>query len=269
MRTSIITLALLGLISSCHKSDRDFDQSVKASEDANLANIFVKDVFFHMDEAFRIELGQLGSEEMGLISCATRSSTLNSNPVTLNLNFGDSCAGSDGRYRGGQLYFELSNGAFKDSGSIITANFIDFSYMNLAVSGEISFVWGGTGNDGKQAIKVSSTSLKFVQESPAWNSDLAFTFNMTELDGENTPNITDDSYTVSESFDSRSRSGNSFTVDTQVNLVWDATCPYISTGQVWVRPDNLTPRDVTFGTGECDSIVDLFFNGTEHIIVSP
>lgn len=269
MRKSIITLIFLGLISSCHKSDRDFDQSVKASEDANLANIFVKDVFFHMDEAFRIELGQLGSEEMGLIACASRSSTLNSNPVTLNLDFGDSCAGSDNRYRGGQLYFELSNGAFKDSGSMITANFIDFSYLNMAVSGQVDFVWGGNDNNGKQSITVSSSRLKFVQETPAWNSDLAFTFIMTELDGENTPSINDDSYSVTESFDSRSRSGNAFTVDTQVAMIWAASCPYITTGQVWVRPENLTPRDVIFGTGECDSIVDLFFNGTEHIIVSP
>lgn len=264
-RRILIPLLLLIIVSSCRKSDRDYDTTIKASTDEALAQDFIGDIMRLTDDAAKKEFGKTPQYYTGLLSCAVVTSNTSSSPATMSINYGSTgCIGPDGRKRSGQLDFTFTS-SYMDSGNVITITPANYYIQEFRIEGSIQVKNLGLSGD-EMRWKITSNDLKITypdgEDYMTWSPDLRRTW----VDGQVTSNVTDDIYQVTGSCSGRSHSGNTFSGQILSSLIFDMGCPHINEGTISLIPDNLNERIIDFGEGDCDTLVTVSINGIDYAL---
>ena len=258
----MLALLMVPVLFSCRKSDRDYDNSVKACTDQVVADQLMFDLFIIVDEAAKNEFGTIPGYTAGKLNCATVSSNLVSTPKTINIDFGSGCTGADGITRSGNLILSL-NGNYSDSGTVVTINPSNFSLNGYQIQSDLSLVNYGT-VDGNQWMQLNNIDILIKDD-----LDQTITYTSVrdylQIAGSGTFQVNDDGYSTEGNSSGRSRSGNTFSASITSDLVFDVACPYIISGQMDVQPANIATRYLDLGNG-CDSVSIATINETSHYV---
>ena len=74
----------------------------------------------------------------------------------------------------------------------------------------------------------------------------------------------DDVYLISGTADGTGINGNTFSVVIHNPLRVALNCKWIESGTLTLTPQNLSPRDVDYGSGACDDQATVTINGTVY-----
>jgi len=263
----IILLAILGL-ASCRKSDRDFDESLLATQDATDVKLYLLNNFYIVDDVAKKEYGMTPGTTSGLTSCATIISNTLGSPNTFNIDFGGGCTGADGRVRKGQMYVTV-DGTYGDSLCKIEVNFLDFFINDVEIEGKIKYTHNGMNADNLEHYLYSYTDLKLRYTNPDKVATISGSGKKILYSDRDAFDVSDDVYKLTGSSEGRSISGNWFESVITSPLIFDHSCHYINSGLMETTPANLVPRFADFGDGTCDSAIVVTISQTQHLVTAP
>ncbi len=269
MKNYLVPILLCAIfLGSCRKSDRDFDESIIASSDEIDNQVYLSNAFYIIDDAARKAYGMTPSHTSGHLGCATVIENLLGSPNTISIDFGTGCTGSDGRTRKGQIYCTI-DANYSDSATVVNANFINYYVDGVKVDGSVKFTNMGDNVNGRLHYSFSYSDLKITRYNPDQTATLSGEGTRILYDDLNTADASDDIYWIVGKFSGRSVSGNNYTAETTFPLSFEHGCKYIGAGNMTVTPDNLVPRFLDFGTGDCDSLIVITISQTKHAATQP
>jgi hypothetical protein len=248
---SILTVAVV-LIAGCRRSDRDQDESTTASTDHTTAEALFNDVFAQVDEAAKNEVG---------IRSATITADTTANPKTLTIDFGPTnCTGSDGRTRRGMIVATFT-GYYRDSNTVVTITPVDYYVNDYKVEGTKTVTNKGTNTSGNLWYAIEVENAVITNPANSWTISWESSRTREWIAGEATATVWDDVYLIDGTASGVGRSGNSFEVEITTDLRVEIGCRWIVSGDLEVRPQNLTTRYVDYGSGTCDNDAVVTVNG--------
>ena len=245
--------------SSCRKSVRDEDNDTKAAQDFALADVAFNDVSNLLTEVMVNESG-LRATNLNL-GCATVTVDTLAFPMTVTIDFGaTNCLGGDGRNRRGIINATFT-GKYRDSLSVITITPSNYYLNDYKIEGTKVVTNKGHNSNGNLWYTVVITNAMITAADGSWN--ISFESNRTRewIGGESTAILSDDIYEISGTMDGVSRTGNHFVGSTITPVRLELSCPWIVSGVIEVKPDNVSPRVINFGTGSCDNAATVTVNG--------
>ena len=267
MRNQTLMLFLLGTLLSmfCFQAcEESLAEDVRTNVSVTSEILLGQAVYHHacllVDEAARDSL--LLASGTALIGGALV--TAGPTDYSFLISFGDSnimC--TDGLVRRGSMRADFPTGYLGDSLFLII-RFQDYYVDDKRVEGELSITSGSLAFDNPWNVRmqIDNGKLGEVPEIANWNADITWSW----FKGMNTPfDILDDSVMIlSDSrYYGRSVSGIDWNANAKEPLSMGRPCPWISSGVLSLDMPALFIRfgSVTYGRGECDARVDLYFNG--------
>ncbi len=253
------------LLNGCKREN--LDDNMNAAEDNALAEVTFNDVKSIADEAAE---GSLASYKTGasngiMSTCATITHDTLSDPRVLTIDFGDvNCTCNDGRTRRGIIIVTYS-GPYREPGHVHTITFDNFFVNDNQVLGTKTVTNNGYNNDGNlyYSIEVDGSIIRA-------NGAGTLTFVSSRvrewIEGEGTPERTDDVYLVTGTASGTNSEGGSFTAEITSALRREVACHQFVSGTAEVTPANRPTRYIDFGDGSCDNLATVTVNGNEHII---
>jgi len=263
MRRLLLTTTLLLLLAGCRDSDRDKDDATYAALDnSTAANIF--NYVFAQIHGATIEdtllYGMPGNGGLDpCIDSVELITTGGSFPMTLNLDYGtvnSNC--NDGKARRGQISI-LFTGMYMDSASTLTATLTDYYVNDFQVEGTMTITNKGWNANNNLVYAISLVDGVISNDTVRIEWDCNRTFEWAT--GQSTASVSDDAYSLSGTASGRTTKGNLFTVTIMDPLVVDLECDWIEAGKARVIPNNLSMRDVGYGSGACDNDATVNVNG--------
>lgn len=272
--TKFLTISILAtglLLTSCKRyetrSERE-DNNESASDGVSAENTY-NDVDNVADNAekmgtagFRLSAEALAARDL-TGGCATITKDTVAKRITI--DFGTSnCVGNDGKSRRGKIFIDYT-GPYRQTGSVR-----NFSFDNYYV------------NDNKvEGSKTVTTVAGFDMTTPQWSivvngqlqlanngGQVNWTANRTRkmVSGKDTPEWTDDVYTIEGSASGLSARGVNFTTQITTPLRKEVSCRWFVSGVLEHQPESKPVRKVDFGTGTCDDQATLTVRGRESTI---
>ena len=272
--TLLILLISIGLLfSKCHKADRDDDKETQSSDDNMLAENTFTDIFNQIDHIANEEpdLNKNGNSNIHFLStCPTFTITPtlpdSSFPKTLTIDFGDStnCLGTDGVNRRGKIVATFS-GKYKNLGTVISVYLSNYYVNDFHVEGTKNITNMGFTNNGNPYFKVNVSNAKITSptgKSITWSSQRTKEW----IAGDTSASLLDDVYLITGTASGTGISGNTFNATITNALKVAPTCRWIESGTIKLTPQNLTPRIIDFGNGDCDNKATVTINGHSNDI---
>lgn len=260
----VFAAAIILLSAACRKSDRDLDNSLRASKDQVIADQLTFDLFILIDEACRKEWSFIPALTTGKLDCAAISSNLTGFPKTVSISFGAiGCITADGRMRKGTVVVQIY-GEYGDPSTNVTVSTSNYGVDEYLLNGNHTFVCNGPNADNEPEYMFTYTGLTLID---SLNRKLTYDANRTRVlsSGASTLEVSDDIYRIGGNSSGRSRSGNLFSTKLTSSLIQEASCRYIVSGNMEVTPNNIAVRYVDFGT-QCDSNVTVTINNTLYYL---
>jgi hypothetical protein len=176
-------------------------------------------------------------------------------PVTFQLTYTTGFVGNDGIPRTGSLNITTAKrwSAFN--------NTITIDLVNFVVNGSVTYS-GQVKITRTSALSVTCEVLNGHCSNGSWNIDYTGTKTLTQIGGQNTPNIeADDIYSITGNSSGVNREGRAFTTSITNALVKKSSCKFITSGSLDLTPEGFKTRTVDFGSGECDDDATYTVNG--------
>lgn len=260
----ILTVVLLG----CEKSDRDEDKTTHTSEDVAFSTNLVYDVFKTIHQAAYSSPGIVTSTSIDtntVFNCDTITTNLLSNPKKLTIKFNANCT-ANGIIRNGSLTAS-SNGFYNISGTTTSIVFSDFSYNGYTIiSGTMSYQYTGL-TDSLPTYSLTFNELK-IQNTQSQKIFYSGNHQLQITQGESTPEISDDVYSISGSNSGIAFKGNGFSSQITTNLNLAGNCNWINSGIVTVKAEHIPTRTLNFGSG-CDNKINVSIYENNYELVIP
>ncbi len=253
------------LLNGCKREN--LDDNMNAAEDNALAEVTFNDVKSIADEAAAGGLSSYKTEASdGIMSnCASITHDTISEPHVLIIDFGDvNCTCNDGRTRRGIIIVTYS-GPYREPGHAHTITFDNFFVNDNQVLGTKIVTNNGYNDDGNlyYSIEVDGSIIRA-------NDGGTLTFVSSRIrewiEGESTPERSDDVYLVTGTASGNNSEGGSFTAEITSALRREVACHQFVSGTLEVTPDNRPVRFINFGDGNCDNQATVTVNGINRII---
>jgi hypothetical protein len=269
---SVALIAFLISLNSCRR-DRMDDDITPASNHASADAIF-SEAQNMADEASNtgsISFKTDGEREI-LGGCANVTRDTISSPRMTTIDFGTGCTGADMKVRKGQIIV-THTGKYKDVGTKIHITFNGYSVNGNEVSNnsfkDVENLGLNADNHLNWKIHVEgSVTLANGEGVVSWVSDR----NREQLEGESTPQISDDKYAIRGTASGTTAKGSSFsaTIDDNAPMLKDLTCSsakrHFTAGKVTIQIIGKLNREIDFGNGACDNIATVSVNGRTRTI---
>ena len=176
-------------------------------------------------------------------------------PVTFQLTYNTGFIGNDGIPRTGSLKITTAKrwSAFN--------NTITVDLVNFLVNGTVTYS-GQVKITRTNALSVTCEVINGKCTNGSWNIDYAGTKTITQIGGQNTPNIeADDIISITGNASGVNREGRAFTTSITTPLIKYSNCKMICAGTVDLTPEGFKTRTVDFGSGACDDDATYTVNG--------
>lgn len=257
---SLLFLSLLILVLGSCKRDELDTETVSTTDNALCESEFLR-IF---PEANGIAIDEEGLQRVPVsgnllslcpIDSITPADTLDGFPVTLHMNYGTGCVGTDGKTRKGMIHCEFKNSWDGVNDTVLIT--LDNYYVNdIHYEGNIQVI--KSGNSFTQRV----TNGRCTKSD--WEILWASTRTCTWVAGQNTttdPN--DDVFEFTGNANGTNREGKTFEVNITSPLVRSKTCTWITKGIMTIIPEGRAEREVDFGDGTCDNQATLTINGNK------
>ncbi len=176
-------------------------------------------------------------------------------PVTFQLTYNTGFFGNDGIPRTGSLKITTAKrwSAFN--------NTITVDLVNFLVNGTVTYS-GQVKITRTNALSVTCEVVNGHCTNGSWNIDYQGTKTLTQIGGQNTPNIeADDIYSITGNASGVNREGRAFTTSITNALIKKSSCKFITSGSLDLTPEGFKTRTVDFGSGACDDDATYTVNG--------
>lgn len=267
LKFGVVVLSLVAtfFMASCRKDGKVKDNDTEVASDNSLGEFVYEDVNNIVDDASNKGTGENLGNYKTASNCATVTHDTLSSPKTITVDFGSTnCLCNDGRYRRGKVLVSYT-GKYKDSGSVRTITFDNYFINNNQVLGSrmVSNMGHNANNQMYFTIVVNGLILKAnTLDSVIWNSNRVRTW----VQGEGTPNWSDDVYQITGNGNGQRANGNTWTMNIIQPLVRDLSCNWISAGTIELQPTGKALRTIDFGNGNCDNQATVTINGNVYNI---
>lgn len=279
-RAKIILFLLFAgsfLLSLTHCKKARLNRSVISCEDHALAQLVYSDIIKQTQGS--LELVEAGTN-IEWLGCAnyTVDSLGTPFPLAIVLDFGqNNCISLDGKRRRGRLIIRLIN-SFDSARNTIIVQPDNYFFDDISVKGEMTLNLSNLNNQMFSEFEfiINNGSVDLISEPEIrWTATQVWTFAAGSEtgyfdslpDGEAIygPSAQDDDlFQISETTSGVNRDGFSFESKTLESLGFDVGCGYITEGIVEIIPENLDPRELNYGNGNCDSGVDVKIEDREY-----
>ncbi len=207
----------------------------------------------------------------GATPCAVISTTITDTttyPVTISIDFGAGCTGSDGVVRKGKVTY-LFSGRIYTPGATVSATFDSYSVNGYQLAGTYSIANNSTGSGISFITKVVSGKITFPDAS---YYSYAGTKTVTQSGGIGTLTVLDDSYSITGSHNFSSSAGKSLIDSITTPLLWQTTCRHIGSGVIgFTYSDGAITLNGTldYGSGTCDDQAAIKVGATTKTVDLP
>lgn len=262
-----LTGLILVLVTSCKKSP-DISINQRSGADNALASNLFMDVFLQVDEAAKNEAAVNKTEGLYTLAssvCANISVTTSSGnyPVSLEIDFGNGCLGSDGRFRKGKIKAVFS-GRYTDIGTQVTIS-LDHYFVNAyRIEGTKTLLNKGINAAGFFETSILVSGGKVVspeKDSVEWNCDQLREW----VSGDTTyQDISDDTYFITGSSTGINANGEPFSATIKEALKIEASCKWPLQGKLSLVAQNNTEVEVDYapdGIATCNQSAAIIING--------
>lgn len=192
--------------------------------------------------------------------CATITVTPNDStyPKTINIDFGDSCRGRDGRVRKGKMIIDFT-GPVRRPGSVVTLRLENFYVNGAHIEGTTTYTNLSVPPVHKWSIAVTGGRVTFPN-GRGYSYEGSKTF--TQVEGMLTGECRDDVYEITTRSRTEFNSGKVVTLSTEQTLVKKAACHWISAGKLKITVnDRVLYLDFGYpNNGDCDNKALLTWN---------
>ncbi|MBS1659970.1 MAG: hypothetical protein JST68_02850 [Bacteroidetes bacterium] len=213
-----------------------------------------------------VPTGPGGATPCAVLSVAITDTT--KYPVTVSIDFGTGCTGTDGVVRKGKVTYVFS-GKIYVSGTTVTASFDNYSVNGYQLAGTYSITNNSIGNGISFVTKVTDGKITFPDAS---YYAYAGTRTVSQTGGVGTLTVLDDSYSITGSHSFSSSAGKSLTDSITTPLLWQTTCRHIGSGVIgFTYSDGALSLKGTldYGTGTCDNTATIKVGATTKVIQLP
>ncbi|RYZ23075.1 MAG: hypothetical protein EOO16_06375 [Chitinophagaceae bacterium] len=292
IRHNVLILFSILLFAGC-KKERSA-ASLSPQEELQIALAAVRgeaQTSFHLDDAFDNAMGvstEVGLGGTGLFGRFNQGDTVppclqvrvdrlvpnQQFPVRVTLDFGNACAGRDGRTRSGKVVFEYS-ARLTDSTAHTLITFDNYKVDSFSISGrhEIRNV---SVNSAQRAWTITATDARIERPNGnyiSWNGART----LTQVEGRFTQPVIDDVFEVTGGARGTVRTGNlvsTWSSEIELPLRKRFICPWFGQGTIRTMRGTLTANSayaglLDYGQGNCDRLASLTLNGSTYQISLP
>lgn len=279
MKTSKISLLVLifaassTLFTSCNKDNTTEDINKETSVDRNsiLAEKTFNDIGNFTTTAMSTGKSMFKSGQTVMSpgsSCLQISFDLTSMPYKLILDFGSTnCLCEDGLYRRGKIIISASAG-FSDSLVTLTTTLENFYVNDNQITGTRILKNNGHNAAGHMNWDVTVDG-SIVLASGEGTITYQSARNTEMIDGENTPDYTDNVFSITGNANGTAITGQIFSSLITAPLISKMTCAYFVSGEMEITPAAEPVRTLNFGNGDCDNKATVTVSGITFEITLP
>jgi hypothetical protein len=204
-------------------------------------------------------------EDCALITIDTSVNVSESNPDTLIIDFGNGCAGSDGKTRAGRIVISAT-GKYRNPGTVVIIRSDNYSVDGNRVSGYRKITNTGPNSSGQPTASVEvDGSVELVNNGGTitWKANRFWTWTT----GYTTKLIlADDEVTLSGNSSGTGPNGGSWTTTINTPLLYKRICHQVVSGTLTITPASKPERFVDFGQGLCDGTIKVTINNKTYTI---
>jgi len=257
-KTLILLIAAGGLIlSSCQKSKEPDTEGIETTTDVVYSELIYNDAFSTLDLATTTAEALLGKKAVAVDSCPSISVVTSGNPwpLTVTIDYGTGCTGSDDIVRSGRII--ITQSALRvETGSVRTLTFNDFYFNGVKLEGTYTVTNTGLNENNNIVFTVQLTGGKVTLPDATY---FTYEFNREReyIAGFNSNYFWDDECLITGSGSGTGLNGLPFTYAITSSLDWKAACRFIVSGSVTLNVEGIDPLILNYGDGECDSFATL------------
>lgn len=176
-------------------------------------------------------------------------------PVTFQINYGSTgCTGNDGTLKTGAINITTAK-RWSAFNNMVTIDLVNYKVNGTTYSGQMKITK-------PNSLTITSEVINGHCTNGTWIIDYAGTKTLTQIGGQNTPNIeADDVFSITGSSSGKNRDNRNFTSSITSALIKKSSCKFITSGSLDLTPEGLKTRTVDFGNGNCDDDATFTVNG--------
>jgi len=267
-RFALIALCAIIFISittiSCKRENGLKLPKYRSAQDNAIAEKLYGDVFNKADDAAR-NYGSKGGKDVSTCPVYTVSGYIF--PITVTMDFGSGCVGSDGLTRRGKIISVISL-PYTDSTSTVISHCENFHVLygltDYTITGRQVITNVGHNNLGHHifTVVVDSSAISFTESGTVKTITWRCNRQNEWIEGDNTwLNIFDDVYLVTGTSDGNDINGDPFQLNITNPLRIQMSCGYITAGTLEIINPGYPTITVDYGTGACDNAFTVTVNG--------
>lgn len=258
------TLFILTLIAvfavGCRKKDKDL--SLFSARDSAFAELIFADVQKVVEDVAK---DTDGIRERILCIDEIVIDTL-STPRSILIDFGtDVCEDGNGVVRQGKI-FTTFTGRLRETGTIITTTFIDYSIDGYDVSGTHTVSNLGLNSNDNPYFLVNVDNASIVAPDNSFTVSWESTRQREWIAGSESLWLVDDEYLITGQASGVNRFGDPFNMTITQPLKITFVCPWIVSGTIEATPDDGIVRVLNYGGGSCDNNATITVDGDVYNI---
>jgi hypothetical protein len=267
-RFALIALSMVIVIAmtmvSCKKDNILKLPKYRSAQDNAIAEKLYGDVFNKADDAARNHISKSGKD---VSTCPTYTVSGYTFPITVTMDFGSGCVGSDGLTRKGKIVSVISL-PYTDSSSTIISHCENFHVLygltDYTVAGRQVITNIGHNNSGNYifTVVVDSSTISFTESGTVKTITWRCNRQNEWIEGEDTWfNIFDDVYLVTGTSSGNDINGDPFEINITSPLRVPISCGYVTAGTLDIINPGYPTISVDFGNGTCDYSFTVTVNG--------
>jgi len=270
---ALLFSASIIIFTACKKDDTKEDQTKATSVDQGLllAERTFNDIGNYTSEALTARKGKLKSGETTSIqgaSCLIISFDLTAVPYKLILDFGSAnCLCEDGLYRRGKIIVSYTEG-IGDSLAALNTTLENFFVNDNQITGTRTLIYKGHNQAGHANWDVTVNG-SIVLASGEGTITYQASHNSEMIEGESTPDYTDNVFSLTGSASGTAITGQAFSSVITAPLISKMTCGHFVSGIVEITPAAEPMRSLNYGNGECDNKATITVSGITFDITLP
>ena len=179
----------------------------------------------------------------------------------MTVDFGPvNCLCQDGKVRRGQIIAAFT-GPYREPGTIYSVTTQDYFVDDWKLVGLKTISNNGLNSDGNLWYSVEVEDVALIH--PDGDYTLTWESSRTRewIEGGGTLSPWDDVYLIEGTANGVDRTGNPYSVEVTAPLRVEIGCPWVVSGSIEVRPQDLPTRYVDYGSGNCDGQITVTING--------
>jgi hypothetical protein len=258
--TLLLTAFVVVFTFGCRKKDKDL--SLFSARDSAFAELIFSDVQKVVEDVAKDTDGirdrVLCIDEIVIDTLST--------PRSILIDFGtDVCEDGNGVVRQGKI-FTTYTGRLRETGTIITTTFIDYSIDGYGVQGTHTVSNLGLNSSDHPYFLVNVDNASITSPDNSFTISWDSTRQREWIEGYETQWLVDDEFLITGQANGINRFGDPFEMVITQPLKITFVCPWIVSGTIEATPDDNFVRVLDYGNGTCDNNATITVDGNVYNI---